>query len=184
MVNWLRNSKVLTFSHFFRVFWGTLGWDVSIEGKLTNQKVLTHKLTNKETRHRWNTLTDNWGRSHSRGWNASSQPSSWNAKPVPNSCSKALVDRPRGKQSLETINLNIFWLSALYCHEIGKTQSGRLAYYLATNWAPAAIGSVSEAKLVATWQKLPHRVAADSRRDNAGHETSVILGYKGRLCLI
>ena len=116
MVNWLRNSKVLTFSHFVRVFWGTLGWDVSIEGKLTNHKVLTHKLTNKETRHRWNTLTDNWGRSHSRGWNASSQPSSWNAKPVPNSCSKALVDRPRGKQSLETINLNIFWLSALYCH--------------------------------------------------------------------
>ena len=88
------------------------------------------QMTNKETKHRWNTLTGNWGRSHSRGWTASSQPSTWDAKSAPNFCSKFLVDRPRGKQSHETINLNIFFdcrlFTAAAVHEIGKAQSGRL----------------------------------------------------------
>ena len=89
------------------------------------------QMTNKETKHRWNTLTGNWGRSHSWGWTASSQPSTWDAKPVPNFCSKFLVDRPRGKQSHETINLNIF----LTVSSLLQQLSTRLGKHSQADWS-------------------------------------------------
>lgn len=185
VIEWLRSSNVFGFLPFCFGLLRRCGIWHQHRMEIDQSENVNTQMTNKETKHRWNTLTGNWGRSHSWGWTASSQPSTWDAKPVPNFCSKFLVDRPRGKQSHETINLNIFWPSALYCSSCPRDwESTVRPIGQATNWAPAAVGSVSEAKLAATWQKLPHRVAADSHRDNAGHETSVILGYKGRLCLI